>query len=308
MKPLFSKEALEAAKFIDNSLRYDRPYSQRLAKLVLEGEVTEGRNGYTLSLFDNRIGVVVANAPALLVSKFTSYKIAKAEMDWMLDGVQNVKDLQDQNIHIWDKWVLADGTIGKAYGYQWRNFNSQGVDQWATLKHQIASLDKDAKRRLIMTAWNPAQLSEMALPPCHMMFQARYRYEASLDIYIVDGIMTQRSADWFLGVPYNVLGYSYLLHRLAKECTALSAELGTGARFMPGKLAINFGDYHIYGLEHGAAGSHLDAVETYLKHVVSSEEWARPDFSTAIRLDENLDLVKLDGFYAGPKIQAEVSA
>lgn len=283
-----------------------KPYTAIMADIILHGTPTEGRNGWTVGKFGTSF-VIQADRPTLLVSKQTSYKVAKTEMDWFLGGVQRVQDLRDQGVTIWDKWELPDGSIGKAYGYQWRNFNDQGIDQWAMLIRNIATLDLSAKRRLIMTAWNPAQLDKMALPPCHMSMQANWEKQ-SQGVYVVDLIMQQRSADVFLGVPYNILGYGYILKKLCTECNKLANELGIEASFKPGWLRINLGDYHLYGIEKGVPGSHVEAVEAYMDHVTSSEEWDRPDFSQEVSYGPELELVKGPGFYSGPKIAAEVSA
>lgn len=163
----------------------------------------------------------------LLTTKRVWWKAIVAELLWFISGSTNATALQEQGVTIWDEWAGEDGELGPVYGAQWRSFGGRGVDQLADLIRQIK--ETPASRRQIVTAWNPLDVPRMALPPCHMMFQT----------FVEDGVlslkMTQRSADVFLGLPFNIASYALLLHILAHV---------TDTR--PGELIVSLGDAHLY--------------------------------------------------------------
>lgn len=170
----------------------------------------------------------------LLTTKKVYWKGVVAELLWFLKGSTNVKELQEQNVHIWDEWADEDGELGPVYGSQWRNWNGSGIDQ---ITQVIETLKTDPySRRMLVSAWNPEQLGNMALPPCHSFFQLYYHApreeggKGSLSLH-----MYQRSADIFLGVPFNIASYALLTHLLA-QVTGLRAR----------DLFITFGDLHMY--------------------------------------------------------------
>lgn len=179
----------------------------------------------------------------LLTTKKVHWKSVLVELLWMLSGSTNVRDLQAQGVSIWDEWASADGSLGPVYGGQWRHWNativdsvnrSHGIASRFSGSDQIAQLIDGMKgdphgRRHIVTAWNPSDLSLQKLPPCHCFFQC-FVTDQGLILQ-----MYQRSADWFLGVPFNIASYATLTHILAR-C------IGTTAR----GLSITFGDAHIY--------------------------------------------------------------
>jgi len=150
------------------------------------------------------------------------------ELLWMISGSTNIKYLVDNKVSIWNAWADEKGELGPVYGAQWRNFNGEGVDQIKQLEHDLRTNPKS--RRHILTAWNPAQLSKMALPPCHAF--AQFYVDGSNNLHCQ---LYQRSADLFLGVPFNILQYSLLTAMLARVC-------GYGL----GRFTHIFGDLHIY--------------------------------------------------------------
>lgn len=161
------------------------------------------------------------------------------ELLWMLSGSTNVRYLQDNKIRIWNEWADEKGELGPVYGSQWRNFNGEGIDQIKRLEDSLRNNPRS--RRHILTAWNPVEVDNMALPPCHMTAQFFIDNQNRLHCQ-----MYQRSADLFLGVPFNILQYSLLTAMLARVL-----DLGVG------KLSHVMGDFHIYS-------NHLEQVTEML--------------------------------------------
>lgn len=150
------------------------------------------------------------------------------ELLWMISGSTNIKYLKDNKVRIWDEWADANGELGPVYGAQWRNFNGEGVDQIKELENSLRNNKRG--RRHILSAWNPARIKDMALPPCHMFAQFYVDNKNKLHCQ-----MYQRSADLFLGVPFNILQYSLLTAMLAK-----TLDYGVGS------FKHVLGDMHIY--------------------------------------------------------------
>jgi len=184
----------------------------------------------TRSIFGHQMRFNLAEGFPLVTTKKVHLKSIIYELLWFLRGETNVHWLQEHGITIWDEWADANGELGPVYGYQWRSWPSQ-VD--GTID-QIANLVRDIKanpdsRRLIVTAWNPADIPRMALPPCHCLFQ----------FYVAEGKLScqlyQRSADIFLGVPFNIASYA-LLTMMVAQVTGLK----------PGDFVHSFGDAHLY--------------------------------------------------------------
>lgn len=225
-----------------------KSYLSLLSKILEEGTEKSDRTGTgTLSLFGEQLKFDLAKGFPLLTTKKVHFKSIVTELLWMLQGRNDVRWLQDRGCTIWDEWQKPDGTIGPGYGVQWRDFGGSpgstlhserrignGVDQ---LKQLVDGLRANPDgRRHIMTAWNPLELNEMALPPCHLLCQ----------FYVTPGEtrenssrlschMYQRSADIFLGVPYNIASYALLTNLLALEL-----------QMNVDKLIISFGDVHLY--------------------------------------------------------------
>ena len=207
---------------------------EKLCKLVLDtGKPRTDRTGTgTLSVFGTQSRYDLTKGFPLLTTTKVHFKSVVVELLWMLKGDTNIKFLNDHGVTIWDEWADKDGHLGPVYGAQWRWWITS--DEWGETTDQIAQVIESIKtdpygRRHIVTAWNPGDLEHMALPPCHMTFQF-YVSESQLSCH-----MYQRSADIFLGVPFNIASYALLTHLIAQVCN-----LGVG------ELVHSIGDAHIY--------------------------------------------------------------
>ncbi len=208
-----------------------KQYHDLLRHILDTGVRKEDRTGTgTLSCFGYQMRFDLAEGFPLLTTKKLHTKSIIHELLWFLQGDTNVKYLQDNGVKIWDEWADADGNLGPVYGYQWRNWptpNGGSIDQITKLVEMIKR--NPDSRRLIVTAWNPADVDRMALPPCHCLFQ----------FYVADGKLScqlyQRSADTFLGVPFNIASYALLTLMVAQVCG-----------LKPGEFVHTFGDVHLY--------------------------------------------------------------
>lgn len=201
-----------------------------LIEELLDAPYKPDRTGTgTYSLFGKTLEHDMSAGFPLLLSKKVSFKAAKFELLWILQGRTDIQYLRDNGINYWDpdyeRSGRTDGTLGPVYGKQWRDFN--GVDQLRRLITNI--MTSPESRRLMVNAWNPSELHHMALPPCHYGFQV-YINNNQLDL-----MWQQRSADVFLGLPYDIAMYGLLLELLAK-----------GAGYKPGRLIAQLGDCHLY--------------------------------------------------------------
>lgn len=223
--------------------RGEQGYLDLLREILENGDTRENRTDIgTISLFGKSMKFDLTGGKIpLMTTKKMSWEWVAKELLWIISGDTNSRTLSAQGVKIWDangsrefldSVGLQDnevGDLGPIYGHQWRNFNSEGVDQ---LKGVIDGVRNDPfSRRHVVSAWNPAQIKKMAVPPCHMMFQ----FYVSSDQKYLDCMMYQRSGDMFLGVPYNVFSYSLLTHIVAKLC-------GMEAR----EFTHVIGDAHIY--------------------------------------------------------------
>jgi len=234
-------------------------YLAMLQNILSEGHQKLGRNGYTLSSFGEHLEFDFKDGFPLLTTKRVFWKGIVEELLWFLKGHTNAKDLQEKGVHIWDgnttrefldRNGLTDypeGMCGPIYGYQWRAFNGNypsfdgGVDQ---LREVIEELTRDfSSRRALFSGWNPSQLKAMCLPPCHVLYQFTIG-EAGLCCH-----MYQRSADTFLGVPFNIA-----------STALLTTILATALKTRPHKIRISFGDTHIYQ-------EHIDVVKQQISRV-----------------------------------------
>lgn len=203
-----------------------------LMRLVREtGTFKSDRTGTgTYSLFAQQMRFNLADGFPLVTTKKCHLKSIIHELLWFLQGDTNIKYLKDNGVRIWDEWADANGDLGPVYGYQWRNWpapNGGSIDQISQL---IETIKKNPdSRRLIVSAWNPALVEQMALPPCHALFQ----------FYVADGKLScqlyQRSADIFLGVPFNIASYALLTLMVAQVCD-----------LQPGEFIWTGGDCHLY--------------------------------------------------------------
>ena len=217
----------------------DHQYLKVLNKLLTNGVYREGRNGGTYGLFGEQMRFDLSEGFPLLTTKKVHFKGILVELLWFIRGDTNIKFLHDHGVTIWDEWADANGDLGPVYGKQWRDWpvyeHYPGGEVWPAgvidqLLNVIEGLRRDPYgRRHIVSAWNPAEIEDMALPPCHTMFQ----------FHVANGRLSchlyQRSADWFLGVPYNVASYALLTHLVAKE-----------VGLAPGDFVHSFGDLHLY--------------------------------------------------------------
>jgi thymidylate synthase len=204
----------------------------QLLRLVLEkGRPKSDRTGTgTLAVFGAQARFDLRDTFPLLTTKKLHLRSIIHELLWFLKGETNIRYLKENNVTIWDEWADADGNLGRVYGAQWRDWRTadgRSVDQITRLLHNLKH--NPDSRRLIVSAWNPGEVDAMALPPCHAMFQ----------FFVIDGELScqlyQRSADLFLGVPFNIASYA-LLTRMIAQVVGLRA----------GDFVHTFGDLHLY--------------------------------------------------------------
>ena len=203
-----------------------KQYLDGLQHILTQGVPSDDRTGTgTLSVFGMQMRYDLACGFPLVTTKRVHLKSIIHELLWFLSGDTNIRYLQENGVTIWNEWADASGDLGPVYGRQWRDFG--GVDQIATLVGQIR--ETPDSRRMIVSAWNPADVPDMALPPCHTLWQVRVlQGRLHLQLY-------QRSADMFLGVPFNIASYALLQMMLARV---------TGLE--PGVFVHTLGDAHIY--------------------------------------------------------------
>lgn len=208
-----------------------KQYLDLLDRILTEGTKKEDRTGTgTISVFGNQMRFNLEDGFPLLTTKKLHLKSIIYELLWFLKGDTNVKYLKDHGVSIWDEWADENGDLGPVYGHQWRSWpdeNGGTIDQISNVVEQIKH--NPNSRRLLVSAWNVAEVERMALPPCHTMFQ----------FYVADGRLSlqlyQRSADTFLGVPFNIASYALLLQMMA-QVTGLKA----------GDFVHTTGDTHLY--------------------------------------------------------------
>ena len=206
-------------------------YLDLLTRILESGAQKSDRTGTgTLSVFGHQMRFDLAEGFPLLTTKKLHTRSIFGELLWFLRGDTNIGWLHQNGITIWDEWADENGDLGPVYGYQWRSWpapSGERVDQIANVIESIRT--RPDSRRHVVTAWNPADVDDMALPPCHMMFQ----------FYVADGRLScqmyQRCADVFLGVPFNIASYALLTHMVA-QVTGLE----------PGEFVHTFGDAHLY--------------------------------------------------------------
>lgn len=219
-----------------------KQYLDLLREIKNKGTLKGDRTGTgTLSLFGHQMRFDLSKGFPLCTTKKIFIKGVIHELLWFLQGSHNIKYLNDNGVHIWDEWADKDGNLGPVYGVQWRSWDLGDfgiIDQIAQVIKQIK--ENPDSRRHIVTAWNPGEVDKMALPPCHLMFQ----------FYVVGGFLScqmyQRSADVFLGVPFNIASYALLTMMIAQVCNLKA-----------GEFIHTFGDVHIYN-------NHRDQVDLQL--------------------------------------------
>jgi len=260
------------------------PYEDLLREILEEGTHKDDRTGTgTTSLFGKQMRFNLATAFPLITTKKVHWQSVVGELLWFLRGDSNVAWLHENNVSIWDEWADENGELGPIYGVQWRSWptpNGEHIDQIAGA---LDLLKKDPNsRRNIVSAWNVSELDNMALPPCHLLFQ----------LYVADGKLScqlyQRSCDMFLGVPFNIASYSLLTHMFAQQ-----------AGLEVGDFVWTGGDCHIYD-------NHRDQVREQLSR--EPRPYPRLDLTRAPSIfDYTFEHINLVGYDPHPTIKAQVA-
>jgi thymidylate synthase len=210
----------------------DTQYEDLLRRILEQGTPKQDRTGTgTVSLFGERLRYDLSESFPLVTTKSVHFRSIAVELLWFLRGDSNVGWLRDNGVTIWDEWASPEGDLGPVYGVQWRSWPAPGGDHIDQISSVLSTLRSDPdSRRMIVSAWNVAAIPDMALAPCHALFQ----------FYVADGKLScqlyQRSADMFLGVPFNIASYA-LLTRMVADQVGLA----------PGDFIWVGGDCHIYG-------------------------------------------------------------
>ncbi len=262
-----------------------KQYIDLLQQVIAEGIRKDDRTGTgTISIFGHQSRYNLADGFPMLTTKKLHLKSIIHELLWFLKGDTNVKYLQENGVRIWNEWADENGDLGHVYGYQWRSwpdYDGGFIDQIAEAEATIRS--NPDSRRIIVSAWNVADISNMALPPCHAFFQ----------FYVADGKLSlqlyQRSADIFLGVPFNIASYALLLQMMA-QVTGLQA----------GEFIHTLGDAHIYT-------NHLEQVQLQLAREPKKlpQMVINPEVKSIFNFSFN-DF-QLQGYDPHPHIKGEVS-
>ncbi|MCZ8153741.1 MAG: thymidylate synthase [Rhodobacteraceae bacterium] len=255
-------------------------YHDALRTVLAHGIPSTDRTGTgTISHFGLQSRYPLADGFPLVTTKKLHLKSIIHELLWFLKGDTNIRYLNDNGVTIWDEWADESGDLGPVYGRQWRDFG--GVDQIETLLDMIRR--SPDSRRLIVSAWNPPDVPQMALPPCHTMWQVRILGgKLHLQLY-------QRSADMFLGVPFNIASYALLLVMLAHV---------TG--YEPGDFVHSIGDAHIYS-------NHMDQVQTQLSRDIRPLPTLRITRAVPSLFDFRYEDFEITGYDPHPAIKAPVA-
>jgi thymidylate synthase len=262
-----------------------KQYQDLMRHVLDNGHVKDDRTGTgTRSVFGYQMRFDLSEGFPVVTTKKLHLKSIVHELLWFLSGDTNIKYLQDNGVRIWNEWADESGELGPVYGHQWRSWpapDGRHIDQIANLIHQIKTTPES--RRLIVSAWNVSDIGKMALPPCHCLFQ----------FYVADGKLScqlyQRSADVFLGVPFNIASYALLTMMVAQVCC-----------LKPGEFIHTFGDVHLYSnhLEQAAQQLERDPYplpEMHLNpHITNLFDFKYEDF-------------ELVGYKSHPHIKAEVA-
>lgn len=262
-----------------------QPYLSLLNRILTEGHQKGDRTGTgTLSVFGHQMRYDLQDGFPLLTTKRLHLKSIIYELLWFLRGDTNVRWLQDHGVRIWNEWADENGDLGPVYGHQWRSwpdYRGGTIDQIAQVEEMIKR--NPNSRRMLVTAWNPAEVEDMALPPCHCLFQ----------FYVADGRLSlqlyQRSADTFLGVPFNIASYALLLQMMAQV---------TGLQ--PGEFVHTTGDTHLYL-------NHLEQARLQLSRTPRPLPTMRINPDVKSIFDFRYEDFELENYDPWPHIAAEVS-
>lgn len=262
-----------------------QPYLDLMRHVLENGTQKGDRTGTgTLSVFGHQMRFDLAEGFPLVTTKKLHLRSIIHELLWFLKGDTNIAYLKENGVRIWDEWADENGDLGPVYGYQWRSWpNPQGgsVDQISNLIEQIKT--NPDSRRLMVSAWNPALVDEMALPPCHALFQ----------FYVADGRLScqlyQRSADIFLGVPFNIASYALLTQMVAQVCG-----------LKPGEFIHTLGDAHLYSNHLEQAREQLTREPLALPRLVLNPQ-------VTDLFDFTFDDIAIEGYESHPHIKAQVA-
>lgn len=256
------------------------PYLDLVRHILENGERRDDRTGTgTLSVFGTQTRYDLRNGFPLLTTKKVLFPAVVRELLWFLRGSTNINDELTQHTPIWDAWADDQGELGPIYGYQWRNWGGTGIDQ---IRDAIQTIKTDpGSRRNLVSAWNVADIPQMKLPPCHLMFQF-YVAAGRLDLQLY-----QRSADVALGVPFNIASYALLMMLMAQECN-----------LEPGVFVHTIGDAHLYS-------NHLDGIRAQLERTPKS----LPRVTVARKPLDQIEFedIELHDYTHDPFIRFEVS-
>ncbi|WP_321300003.1 thymidylate synthase [Marinifilum fragile] len=260
-------------------------YLQLLERVLEEGNKKEDRTGTgTVSVFGHQMRFDLSKGFPVLTTKKLHLKSIIHELLWFLNGDTNVKYLQDNGVRIWNEWADENGDLGHVYGYQWRSWpkeNGESLDQIKQVVHDIKN--NPDSRRLIVSAWNAGDIENMALPPCHALFQ----------FYVANGKLScqlyQRSADIFLGVPFNIASYALLTMMMAQVCD-----------LEPGEFVHTLGDAHIYM-------NHLDQVKLQLSRKPKDLPQMKINPDVKSIFDFKYEDFTLENYEAHPHIKGAIS-
>ena len=263
----------------------EQAYLELLAEVLAHGAPKSDRTGTgTRSVFGRQLRFALDAGFPLLTTKKLHLKSILYELIWFLRGDTNIRWLQERGVTIWDEWADEKGELGPVYGYQWRHWRTPGGGEVDQIKNLIQSLkSKPDSRRHIVSAWNPADVDRMALPPCHLLFQ----------FYVAAGRLScqmyQRSADLFLGVPFNIASYAAL--------TLMVAQV-TGLK--PGEFVLTLGDAHLYL-------NHLEQAKEQLAR--SPRPFPRLRLNPAVKelLDFRYEDFTLEAYDPHPAIKAPIA-
>ena len=261
------------------------PYEQLLEEVYDTGVRKGDRTGTgTISLFGTQMRFNLRDGFPLLTTKKVPLRLVAEELFWFLRGESNVRSLQEKNVHIWDEWADENGALGPVYGVQWRSWPTPDGGTIDQISRAVDLIKRNPNsRRIIVSAWNVAELEKMALEPCHVLFQ----------FYVAEGRLScalyQRSADMFLGVPFNIASYALLTYMMAQQC---NLEVGD--------FIWDGGDTHIYL-------NHLAQVKQQLSR--DTRPFPRLTFKRRPEsiFDYTFEDLELTGYDPHPPIKGDIS-
>lgn len=262
-----------------------QPYLELMQQVLDHGVEKHDRTGVgTRAIFGHQMRFDLSQGFPLLTTKKLHLRSIIHELLWFLSGDTNIGYLKDNGVSIWDAWADDDGELGPVYGYQWRSWPSPKggeVDQISRVIEQIRT--NPDSRRLIVSAWNPALVDEMALPPCHALFQ----------FFVADGKLScqlyQRSGDIFLGVPFNIASYALLTHMVAQVCD-----------LAPGEFIHTLGDAHLYS-------NHMEQARLQLTRATRPRPTLRLNPEVKDIFAFRFEDIAIDDYDPHPHIRAQVA-